>query len=52
MKSSEFHRFCERMAGTMSALVDLTTFMRKMGGLTLFPIMVVRKLERAFAKKS
>jgi hypothetical protein len=40
------------MAGTISALVDLTTSMRKMGGLIPFPIMVVRKLERAFVKKS
>lgn len=36
---------------TISASADLATFVRKMGGLIPFPIMVVRKLERGFVKK-
>lgn len=30
MKSSEFHKILRKVAGTISARVDLTTFMRRM----------------------
>jgi len=44
--------FCERMAGFISVLVVVITFMRRMGELILFLITGARRWERAFAKKS
>jgi len=43
---------CEKMAGTISAPVDLTIFMKKEEELILSLIMEVKKLEKDFGRKS